>query len=208
MSEFQSSDLSTPFEGIVAQQPPQTDAKSSKPKKDNQKITLPKEEENYEQKAKLIYAIQAYGRNPVFGAYLKSQNMKYDDSYLNRLNIEQLELELKKQDVILANRANNDMINTGIKSVMKVAEGVISRTNKFKINGTTDKCFDNDSWVFLLERCKMRYGVGSWASMDPVLELTLITFQTAMLCHAQNSFMSSVETTVNLDEPALNNTNN
>ena len=42
---------------------------------------------NHQEKAKLIYAIQSYGKNKRFGTYLRQQcNHRYDDGYLKKLS--------------------------------------------------------------------------------------------------------------------------
>ena len=172
--------------------PPKISIKLEEPKAQKKKADDPK------QKAKLIYAIQAYGKNARLGPYLENEcNHNFNHSYLKGLTIEDLKLELEKQDVALANKQNHGLIDTGIKNGMLMAETLITSRSSYKINGTTEALYEDDHYHDLVERVKMKYNA-PFMKLDPVLELALVIGQTAMIMHHKNSMM--IRSTTDLEE--------
>lgn len=152
-----------------------------------------------QEKAKLIYAIQAYGKNKRFGTYLRQDcGHRFDEAYLRKLSFSELEVELEKQEVSLSNKSNSSIIDTALKSGLTVAENVVCTKTKFNVSGTTEKLYEDDHYLDLLERVKMKYNM-PFITLDPVMELALVIGQTAMLVHHQNQFSGSLKTDVDLD---------
>lgn len=154
----------------------------------------------HQEKAKLIYAIQAYGKNVRLGTYLRQQCChRFDETYLKKLTLDELKLELEKQEVALGNKQNNGVIDTVLKNGLTVVETMISQRTKFQVNGTTERLYEDDHYLDLLERVKMRYSL-PFVQLDPILELALVIGQTGMMVHAQNQFSSSLsENSIDLD---------
>jgi hypothetical protein len=92
---------------------------------------------------------------------------------------------------------SDGIANEAIRRGMKVLEDIVHARSKYKIAGTTDMCFDNERWLFLLERAKLRAGIGL-QRLDPVTEMVLLTAQTAALTH----LMNSNQPVTKLDAPA------
>ena len=56
-----------------------------------------KKTDDPKEKIKLIYSIQHFGKNKRFGDYLKDEcHHNFDESYLRKLSIEELKLEVKQ----------------------------------------------------------------------------------------------------------------
>ena len=151
------------------------------------------------EKAKLIYSIKSYGNNPRLGLYLKQAGHNFTESFLKSLTLDELRLELEKQDIALGQKQNNGLIDTTIKNGLLFAENMISSKTNFKIQGTCEKCFEDDHFLDTLERVKMRYNM-PMIKMDPALELALVIAQTATIINKSNQFMQDIpRSTTNLD---------
>jgi hypothetical protein len=97
-----------PFEGLEqiekAEKPKGQQKKTAAEKKEEKVVSemikaKPEDIDTTQQKAKLIYSIQQYGKNPRLGTYLRQQcNHRFDDGYLKRLSLDDLQLELEKQE--------------------------------------------------------------------------------------------------------------
>jgi hypothetical protein len=145
-----------------------------------------------QQKAKLIYSIQQYGKNKRLGTYLRQEcGHRYDDAYLSKLTIANLQLELEKQEVALGSRSNGSMIDVVLKNGLTLAENAISSKTKFNITGTTHQLYEDDHYLDLLERVKMKYTM-PFVRLDPVMELAMSIAQTAMVVHAQNKMKENL----------------
>lgn len=191
------------FEGLVdnaSNSKPETKP-DTKPTQNLAKETFKsfKPNDDPKQKAKLIYQIQMYGKNSRLGSHLKSAGHRFDESYLRSLSVSDLQLELEKQDVALANRTNNSLIDTGIKGGLSFMETALHNKSKFKVKGTTDKLWQDDHFLDLLERIKLKYNL-PFVQMDPMLELIITIVQTGMIMHQTNSFKEQLGTKCNLDE--------
>ena len=84
-------------------------------------------------------------------------------------------------------------------------EGMISSRTEADITGLTQCCFDDQQWLFLLERVKMKYGLnGLTLSGDPGFDLLLSTLITGMTVYNLNLLKkrSSSPSKYNLDTPA------
>lgn len=161
-----------------------------------------------QEKAKLIYAIQQYGKNKRLGTYLRQEcGLRYDDAYLKKMSVPDLKLELEKQEVSLGSRSNGSLIDVVLKNGLTIAENAISTRTKFDIKGTTQQLYEDDVYLDLLERVKMKYTI-PFVKLDPVLELAMTIGQTAMIVHAQNKFKENLivpEDSVNLNAEVSEN---
>jgi hypothetical protein len=104
---------------------------------------------------------------------------------------------------LISNRGTSDFIDSVIKNGLVFAENIVDSRTKLKIRGTSDELWENDKFLDLLERVKLKYGMPS-LNLDPLaaLELTFVVFQTAMLMHNQSSFRHNlIDDNLNLDEP-------
>lgn len=163
-----------------------------KPKKEHKTKTRTPEDR------KLIALLVAYGRNEWLGPYLKN-NHGFDNlepAKLRKLKPAKLQELLEDVEQVLANKTNDALGNGLVRGAMYNLEHIVDAKTSYKIVGTTDKCFENDHWRFLLERCKMKYKVG-FGTMDPVAELSLVTFQSAAMMHYKNLMETP---TTDLDE--------
>ena len=160
----------------------------------------------HKEKAKLVYAIQSYGKNKRFGQYLREEcGHCFDSAYLKHLSVQELKLELEKQEVALANKQNHGLMDTGIKNGMLFAENLLCRTTRCKVHGTTRTLYQDEHYLDLLERVKMKHAT-PFVKLDPVLELALCVGQTAFICHHQNGALNeNVQTSVDLDENVSDN---
>lgn len=155
-------------------------------------------------KQKLIMSIQKYGNNSRFGEYLTNQGHDFKISYLKKLNIEDLKLELAKQELALSNRTSSNMIDNAIKSGIIFSEKTITSTTKYKIHGLTDELYSNDEYLDLLERSKLAHFNIS-IKLDPLLELAFVIAQTAVILHGKNTFHQNLKTKINLDDVISDN---
>lgn len=150
-------------------------------------------------KQKLIMSIQKYGNNKRFGKYLKDQGHNFKHAYLKKLNVEELKMELAKQELALSNKSNTSMVDKGIKSVIIFGEQTVSKTTKYKLNGLTDDLYSNEHYLDLVERAKLKHFNVS-IKLDPLLEMAFVIGQTAVIVHGRNSFEDSLNTETKLDE--------
>jgi hypothetical protein len=190
--------MSDPFEGIdkVEDEEP-SKPKSKKPKK-SKKITLddiieptpekktPKSDD-FKQKASLIYSIKAYTRSKRFAKYLKSQGKTFNETKLQKMSVDQLNIELETLDLTIADRGNSDFIDNIVKGGLSFSEQIVNDRTKIKIAGLTNVLFDDDKCLDLLERIKLKYGLPS-VKLDPALELMLLALTTGMAIHKANMF--------------------
>lgn len=169
----------------------------SRPLKKRKKGSNHTEKERNPADRKIIALLTGYGKNEWLGPYLKD-NHGFDlvPSKLRKLSSVKLEDMLGDVEDVLANKSNSALGDGVVRQTMYQLEAMAMMKSRFKVAGTTDRCFENDHWRFLLERVKMKYGVG-FGKMDPVAELSLVTFQTASMLHYTNS-MATPKT--NLEE--------
>lgn len=145
-----------------------------------------------------IALLTSYGKNEWLGPYLRdNHSFDLDPTKLRRLKGQKLEELLGDVEDVLANKSNSALGDGVVRQAMYQLEAIVDHKTRFKIQGTTDRCFENDHWRFLLERVKMKHGVG-FGQMDPVSELSLITFQTASLMHYTN-VMSTPSTDLDVE---------
>lgn len=161
-----------------------------------EKVEKPQRKRN-EDDRRTLALLTSYGENPFLGPYLcDNQNFDLRPTSLRKLSKNKLFDMLEDVEDVLANKTNSVLGDSMIRGGMQMLEKVAAKKTPLRLEGTTDKCFANDHWRFLLERCKVQYGIG-FGKLDPVAELSLITFQTASMIHMQNAF--SVPS-INLDE--------
>lgn len=151
-------------------------------------------------KAQLIYAIQKIGKNKRFGDYLRDEcGHRFDEAYLSKKSVSELEFEIEKNNVALSHKSNTGMIDVVIKNGMRIGETVVSKKTNLMIEGTTEACFEDEHFLDLLERIKIRHNT-PFMQMPPELELALTIAQTAMFIHSKNRFKSSLTTDLDLDK--------
>ncbi len=139
-----------------------------------------------------IALLTEYGKNEWLGPYLcDNHDFQLQPSKLRKMSSDRLYELLDDIEQVLANKGNSAIGDGIVRGAMSHLERLSSATTGYDITGTTDKCFSNDHWRFLLERAKMKYGVG-FGSLDPVAELTLVTFQTAAMMHYSNSIRTPI----------------
>ena len=111
----------------------------------------------------------------MLGPHLERCGFKFEKA-LSHNDVAKLEKQILKIEKLLSGRTAEDGINSGIKFVMTGLERMISSKSSADINGLTQCCFDNQQWVFLLERVKMKYGInGLSLGGDPGFDLMLST---------------------------------
>lgn len=162
------------------------------------KIDVKQETVTVEDKSQLIFKIQSYGKNKRFAKRLRQAKHNFTGSYLAKRSADDLKLELENIDMTLANSQNSNLIDHSIKYGLSFVETLITKRTPFQIQGTMDKCFEDEHFLDVLERAKMKYGVGG-LKMDPILELSLIIAQTALVIHSTQKLINNVSD-VNLDE--------
>lgn len=147
---------------------------------------------------KRVALLTSYGKNEWLGPYLKdNHSFDLDPQKLRKLKGSKLEELLGDVEDVLSNKSNSALGDGVVRQAMYQLETIVDHKTRFKVQGTTDKCFQNDHWRFLLERVKMKHGIG-FGKMDPVSELSLITFQTASLVH-YNNVMSTPTTDLDME---------
>ena len=146
-----------------------------------------------ESRQRLLFCIRQYLENEVLGPRIEG---KVDVKHLERCSVEELEEKLIEIDVVLSNQTNSNLVDGMLRGGMETLEQLAIRYD-MDISGATETLFRNDHWRFLLERVKFMYGLNYSPTIDPALELTLVTFQTLMLVYRRNS-LSKVKT--NLDK--------
>lgn len=173
-----------------------------KPKKKETKLASRSSEDR-----RLIAILTSYGKNEWLGPYLRdNHDFDLSPAKLRKMSGDKLqELQADVEDV-LANKSNSALGDGVVRQTMYQLEMLASLRSKWKIEGTTDKCFGNDHWRFLLERAKMKYDIGI-GQLDPVAELSLVTFQTASMMHFQNS-MSKPQTDLDAEVDVSDNISN
>jgi hypothetical protein len=147
--------------------------------------------------------LAAYASNEVLGPHL-TQREAFDLSpkKLRSLTKKQAVDLLEDVEDTLANSSHQALADHAVREGMQMIEYFAHERTRFKVKGTTDKCFANQHWRFLLERAKIKYGVGL-GSLDPVAELALVTVSTATMMHNQNVMATG---SVDLDKPVSNPT--
>lgn len=202
------SDINNIYEGLdnIEQEPKkQIDKKPTKQKE----IKIPKvltksinktndDKGSPDERQSYIMSIQNYGNNPRLGKYLKKQGHNFKDSYLKKLSLDDLKLELSKQELALSNKNNTGLLDIGIKNGLNVGEKIISNKTKYNINGLTNELYINDHYLDLLERVKLKYCNIS-LSVDPILELSLVVAQTAIIVNAKNN-CNTQKSNIDLDQ--------
>ena len=198
--------MSDPFEGIDNVEPVEAKGKKSKKKAKPQVLDdfvkpVGKQSDDVKEKASLIYAIKSYGRSTRFKKYLKSQGKSFSDAKLSKMSVDNLKLELESLDLTIADRGNSTFIDGIIKSGLQFTENIVDDRTQMKIKGTTAELFENDKFLDLIERVKLKHGLPG-VQLDPAIELLFVAMTTAMAIHQSNSFRNDlVDDSINLDEP-------
>ena len=144
----------------------------------------------------------AYGRSALIGPKLKKAHINCDPKALRRLPRQKLPLLLDEVEEVLEGEMSGELADAVLKQGLVCLENLVANRSKYQISGTTEACFANDRWCFLLERAKLRAGIGL-QRLDPMTELALLTAQTAAITHAKNTmFTAQPSQTTNLDAPA------
>jgi hypothetical protein len=127
----------------------------------------------------------AYGRSDVVGPVLRQQGHDLAPATLRKVPPQFLPVVLEEVEEVLDNVSNNSFANTSIAKTMEFIEAIIATRTPWRVNGTTEACFENDHWVFLLERMKLKAGLGI-TPINPVVEFAMVTAQTAAAVHQTN----------------------
>ena len=101
--------------------------------------------------------IKEYETNKILGPHLTKSGFKFDKA-LSKDSVDKLERQITKIEKLLSGKTADDGVNTGIKVVMTGLERMISTKTDADITGLTQCCFEDNQWLFLLERVKMKYG--------------------------------------------------
>jgi len=143
--------------------------------------------------------------NKILGPQLVECGFKFDKA-LAKNTPEKLERQIAKIEKLLSGKTADDGVNTGIKLVMTGLERMISTKTEADITGLTQCCFEDQQWLFLLERVKMKYGLnGLSLGGDPGFDLLLSTLVTGMTVYQLNLLKkraSHSSQRYNLDAPA------
>jgi hypothetical protein len=109
-------------------------------------------------------------------------------------------LSSKNRKVALGSRSNGSLVDVVLKNGLVLTENLITQRTQFNVAGTTEQLYQDDNYLDLLERIKMKYTM-PFIKLDPVMELGLCVAQTAMVMHAQNKFKDSLQLDpdINLD---------
>lgn len=129
--------------------------------------------------------IRSYREHKRFGAYLADSAYDFKKA-LAMKSEEQLKDELVAIDNLLAHKSNNDLFDMMTKGGLMTLEMAAEKT-RLKLHGLTDQCLGDEHWTFCLERAKMKHGMGSLLpQVDPLLELTMLTYLAATQVHKTN----------------------
>jgi len=136
--------------------------------------------------AKKIQMLIQYGQSQYIGPYLKGVGYtRLTPEKLNNMDPKTIDKLFHEIESILMNKGQSDLLDQVIGPAMQQLEAAVHEHTEYKVKGTTAQCWENDHWRFLLERIKIRHGL--MRKLDPLSELTLVTFQTAKLMHITNS---------------------
>lgn len=205
-------DEMNPFEGIdeiIPEEKPTKGKKKAKTKeaklentllgKAVKEVSAEDTKEDVNKKAKLIYALQNIGKNKRFSKYLRDQGCRFDEGYLRKLTVKELEFEVEKSNVVLANKSNTGLIDIVVKNGLRTGETLVSSRTQFQIRGTTDILFEDEHFLDLLERIKIKHAT-PFFDMPPELELALTVAQTALMVHNSNKFSDQLTTNIDLEQ--------
>ena len=150
-----------------------------------------------------IALLTGYGSNQWLGPYLRdTHGFQLEPAKLRKLSKAKLQELVEDVEDVLSNKSNAAMGDMVVRDSMYTLEALVSHKTPAKVQGTTDKCFENDHWRFLLERVKTKYNIGM--KLSPVTELTLVTLSTAKLVHDHNKMeepeLTSLDELVDEDE--------
>lgn len=134
----------------------------------------------------------AYGRNPVIGPMLRAHGHVLEPHTLRKVPADLLPMVVDEIEEVLDNAGDSDLANTGITQGMIFLEDLLTTRTKLRLKGTTDKLFADGHWVYLLERMKLRAGIGL-SSMPPPVEFAMLTAKTALLVHTSNLSQPSTD---------------
>jgi hypothetical protein len=141
-----------------------------------------------------------YGKSDILGPYLQKRGHALTDTKVNKLNFAQCTYELESIEVSLCNKGNKEIVDAGILGAMDMIEKQVAQRSRWNVQGTTEKCFKNEHWLFLLERVRLKHSLGI-GKLDPVTELSLVTFQTAGMMHIENTARLPTQPTTDLETP-------
>jgi hypothetical protein len=148
---------------------------------------------------KLIDTIKQYCTNKRFCGHLKGE---INVNNLESLDVEQLQEKLDKIDRILSTRGNQGMIDNGMKMAMVTLENIVDSKTTLNVRGTTEACWVNELFLDKLEQVKIKYNLNLMENvkLDPALELSLIIFQTGLMCHKRNGILAdTADSSIDLD---------
>ena len=180
-------------EPIAAKRPPKKRKLTKAPKAS--KKDLEEQEAFTEIRKNPTYKLlAAYGRSAVISPVLQAQGYDLTPVSLRKISPSLYPQFLDEVEEILEHQGTTALGNAATAQVLEYMEKEISKRTRYKIDGTTAKCFENQQWVFLLERAKLRMGIGV-DKMPPQVEFALITAQIAFFQHEKNKLKFAVPAT-------------
>ena len=194
--------IDDPFDGINCDDDKKEDVDTKAAKAVKIKITKPKKnkeplsDEDIKLKTQKLLQLRQYFNSPLISKHLKDNGLKWDKKY-EKMGIEEIETNIQNIEILIANRSNNNTLNSAIHSSLRIMENNIHNRTKFKIQGMTDSLEKDDSWNWNLELIRIKYLL-PFSNPDPILSCALILSQTAMLTHRMNT-MNIIDTNNNID---------
>lgn len=129
--------------------------------------------------------LRAYFRNKQIMTILHKEGCKATPDQLRRLSAHERELLLVQVEEALDLATHTSVADTASQNLLSTLEQMVHNNTRFKIGGTTEKCFADKHWSLLYERAKIKNGIGL-DPFDPLAELAIKTYSIAMGKHSEN----------------------
>ena len=140
----------------------------------------------------------AYGRSPQLGKVLARHGYRLDPGSLRNVPPQGYEVLINEIEDVLDGEFQSSGANEVIKQGMRGLEFLLTKRG-IKVAGTTNECFSDEHWVCLLERVKIKHGIGTM-KMSPGLELALATAQIGHRVSQRNK-VSDIDLSARVVEP-------
>ena len=134
----------------------------------------------------IVYkTLRAYFRNKPIANILAKEGCKATADQLRRLSSRERELLLVQVEEALDLATHTSVADTASENLLTTLEQIVHSNTRFKIAGTTAKCFADKHWMLLYERAKIKNGIGL-DPFDPLTELAIKTYGIAVASHSEN----------------------
>lgn len=133
--------------------------------------------------------LRAYFRHPKISKILEKEGCRATPEQLRKMTSESRELLLCQVEEALDHHTNAGMVDQSARTALQALEDIVHHKTRFKVSGTVAKCFEDDKWILLYDRAKIRAGLGL-APFDPLTEVLLKTAQVAYEQHDMNKYKS------------------